>query len=255
MKTQVIIDTDEIYYTLSKLISKNPQEQLNWLKWVHDRFLLNDFVASIVELGTIKGYETCLKKAGLFMLVKMNLEGPTQQRTIEKVMFFEDIAEIEEVLSKEYDYDFSYWNYRLFYYDLDDGYKEIPYHIGKYNKYIGEGYWSNKDRFLLEPDVIYYEGDDVDCDMEEYYSEGKFFLDIPNLYEFEFGYVEDDEQGLNSVSDTKEYFFAHSFDNALNYVCNLLRRSTKGYDRVFLETRWYRLYIYINSMKEEKNKT
>lgn len=251
MKTKVITDTDEIYYTLSKLISKNPQVQIDWLKSVYDKFLLNDFVANIVNLEYVKGYETQLKKAGLFMLVKLGIEEPTKQRVIENVMFFEDISEIEKTLAREYDYDFAYWSYRLFYYDLEDGYKESPYHIGKYNIHRGDGY-CGEGRVLLEPDVVYFEGDDNDFDREDDYAEGKFFLDIPDLYEFEFGYIEDDEQGLNSVSDNKEYFFAHSFHNALNYVCDLWKRSNRGYDRCFFETRWHRFYMYIDSMEVEE---
>ncbi|WP_324823637.1 hypothetical protein [Sinanaerobacter sp. ZZT-01] len=254
MKTTALVDKTELYYILSKLISNNPIKQAEWVKSILTNPFSKQFNRNIEGLTYLDQYETHLSKAGLFMLVRVFESIETKEKEIAKVEFFEDVKAIENYFLEIYDVeDFTYKQYRLFYYDKDDGYIEIPYSLGEYK--IFEGNWYHdleKSMLVPKPEATYYEGS-IDDYCKDRQTIKSFFLEIPNLYEFELGYIEDDEQGIDSGVATKQYYFFKSFDRALDHaVKEILHYST--YDRVILSNRWYSYYLYIDTEDREEPK-
>lgn len=252
MKTTTIIDERELYYTLSKLISNNPFEQAEWVKSILTNPSSKQFNRNIEGLTYLKQYETHLYKAGLFMLVRVFESLETKEKEIAKVEFFEDVKAIENCFLDVYDVeDFRYKQYRLYYYNKDEGYIEIPYSLGEYEIFKGSWYHDLEKRGLIpEPKATYYEGN-IDDYCKDRQSNKSFFLEIPDLYEVELGYIEDDEQGIDNGVDTKQYYFFKSFDRALDHTAKeILHYST--YDRVILSNRWYSYYLYIDTEDREE---
>lgn len=255
MKTTTIIDKRELYYTLSKLISNNPFEQVEWVKAILNNPFSKQFNYAIDGLNYMNDFETHLSKAGLFMLVQVFESEETKKKEIVKVQFFEDVNDIENYLMDIYDIrDFSYNQYRLFYYNKEAGYIEILYCIGEYKVFKGSWYHDlERDGLVPKPEVTYYEGNADDyCKANQ--SNKSFFLEIPNLYEIELGYIEDDEQGIDSGVVTKQYYFFKSFDKALGYASKEILNYSTDYDRVIVSNRWYSYYLYIDTEDREEPK-
>lgn len=253
MKTTTIIDKRELYYTLSKLISNSPFEQVEWVKAILNNPFSKQFNYVIDGLSYMNDFETHLNKAGLFMLVQVFESEETKKKEIVKVQFFEDVNDIENSLMDIYDIrNFLYNQYRLFYYNKEAGYVEILYYIGEYRVFKGSRYHDlERDGLTPKPEVTYYEGNADDyCKVNQ--NNKSFFLEIPNLYEIELGYIEDDEQGVASGVDTKQYYFFKSFDKALDYASKEILNYSTDYDRVIISNRWYSYYLYLDTEDKEE---
>ena len=203
MKRKILTDEKTIMNSLSRLVSVDPMEQMEWIGFD------NELIGKFCKLD---GYDGYYLVAPAFLVV-LTQEGVMNRNKIVEVYKAETVDEVEKIVMVDcYDYTMDSSEIGLevhvMLYKLDKGYVEIPYRIGRMGseeirKCSIEEARDNNFNDIKPKRFSYYDSFAEYCAGDAFFKhlgeEREFddglFVELPNVYELDYVYEEEGFDG------------------------------------------------------------
>lgn len=249
MNSKVITTQNEVLGAVAHCLSNDPYKQVKWIEE-------NKYNWGFSE--TIKGYSGDYCALPIFLILGFRYNDKEKELCFSTSA--ESIMEVEESIIDAFTFSDRYDDYEdldeviVLMYQADKGFQKIDYNIGYYEPEPCDCPCCSENKFA--PELTYFE----EKPNFDSIPEGCIpFVELPYIWEIEYGYQEDDKKGIFSEQNKFEIYKYKNVNNIFHEVkATLFDESdcfsfTSCMNRAKARNRWYEFYIYVN-FPEDKEK-
>lgn len=232
MESKVITTKDEVLGAIAYCISSDPYKQVEWVEENRKTWGFSE---------TVKGYSGNYCALPLFLI--LGFKYSNRKKELCFVTGAESMQEVQKSVLDAFEFDSEELDgVEVLMYQADKGFQKIDYNLGYYEP---ESCDCSNCQNKFAPELNYLE---VNLNFEDIPDGCTPFVELPYIWEFEYGNRKNDETGLAYFEPEKEKFEIHKFKNVENAfneaIATLFAES--GMDRVKIRSRWFEFYIYVN---------